>query len=208
MATIEFSEDNAVDTVIPIFRLKPEQTHDNMLEKIISHYGNWDEAEEFIISANLRSLDHTYGASIAHFKKGTHIPTAVQLPHALEESSDIEIIEVEVIPGVSKTGEAPKLCKGDILHMGLLSTEPESQQNLVDTLQKTLIQQIQSAEGLESITVHRSRDGNKVIVIGLWTDAASAQAAAVSPGWQQADEFLGPLVKSKEFKIFEVVLVR
>ncbi|KAJ7547104.1 hypothetical protein O6H91_08G069400 [Diphasiastrum complanatum] len=193
MATIEFSEDNAVDTVIPIFRLKPEQTHDNMLEKIISHYGNWDEAEEFIISANLRSLDHTY---------------FTPMMKALEESSDIEIIEVEVIPGVSKTGEAPKLCKGDILHMGLLSTEPESQQNLVDTLQKTLIQQIQSAEGLESITVHRSRDGNKVIVIGLWTDAASAQAAAVSPGWQQADEFLGPLVKSKEFKIFEVVLVR
>ncbi|KAJ7550436.1 hypothetical protein O6H91_07G100900 [Diphasiastrum complanatum] len=214
MATVQFCHDNTFVTAIGILRVKPGHTHDETLETINAHYGALDEADEFTIAAILRSLDHAYAGGYAQFKKGTHVPTVLQLPHfvpimeAVKAVSDVEVINVEAILGVSKTGEVPKLSKGDILHMGLLSTEPESQQSLIETLQKTLKQRVESEDGLRSVTLHRSLDGNKVVVIGVWTDAASAQAATISTGWQQAEESLGHLVKCKEFIFFEVVLVR
>ncbi|KAJ7547102.1 hypothetical protein O6H91_08G069300 [Diphasiastrum complanatum] len=210
MATLQFSHDNAVDTVLVIFKLKPDHTFDEMLQIILADYEAFEKADEFYIAATLRSLDNAYGACYGHYKKGIHITTAREQPHfsptlkALQTLSDIEILEVEVIPGLSKTDEAAKLSKGDILHMGLLSTEPESQQDVIETLQKALKE---SRDSLTSVTLHKSRDGNKVVVIGVWTDVASAQAAT-STGSQQAEEVIGHVVKSKELIVFEVVLVR
>ncbi|KAJ7520399.1 hypothetical protein O6H91_19G004200 [Diphasiastrum complanatum] len=213
MATMQVSNDNAVHTVLGIYRPKPGYTANEVLESTIKHYGAVEDIKEFLIAAIVKSLDNAYAGSYAHWKKGTDIGAVFQLPGLVPmltemgALADIEPVELEVLP---ETSDAPILSKGDILHIALLTTEPENQQKLIETLHATIKPKTKDVESLKSVKIHRSLDGKKVVVIGVWKDPAFDQAAASSPLWEEEEvsKTIDQYVISKDVKFYEVVLVR
>ncbi|KAJ7520368.1 hypothetical protein O6H91_19G002900 [Diphasiastrum complanatum] len=192
MATMQVSNDNAVHTVLGIYRPKPGYTANEVLESTIKHYGAVEDIKEFLIAAIVKSLDNAY---------------LVPMLTEMGALADIEPVELEVLP---ETSDAPILSKGDILHIALLTTEPENQQKLIETLHATIKPKTKDVESLESVKIHRSLDGKKVVVIGVWKDPAFDQAAASSPLWKEEEvsKTIDQYVISKDVKFYEVVLVR
>ncbi|KAJ7520400.1 hypothetical protein O6H91_19G004200 [Diphasiastrum complanatum] len=192
MATMQVSNDNAVHTVLGIYRPKPGYTANEVLESTIKHYGAVEDIKEFLIAAIVKSLDNAY---------------LVPMLTEMGALADIEPVELEVLP---ETSDAPILSKGDILHIALLTTEPENQQKLIETLHATIKPKTKDVESLKSVKIHRSLDGKKVVVIGVWKDPAFDQAAASSPLWEEEEvsKTIDQYVISKDVKFYEVVLVR
>ncbi|KAJ7567618.1 hypothetical protein O6H91_02G155900 [Diphasiastrum complanatum] len=214
METMNMSLDNAVRTVIAIYKPKEQHTVEEVVNASLRHSDAVKSLDDFIVAAVVKSLDNSYVGSYAHWRKDTDLAANLQIPELapmlteMNTLADIDAIDSEVISGESESEEPPVLAKGDILHIAIFTTEPENQEKLVALCQDFLKAQVQDVKGLKACTMHRSLDGKKVLSIGQWKDAATAIGVATSSKWEEANKLLDGLIIDSDSKLYEVVYVK